>query len=138
MAGVLIEGGALEPVRRLLPAVTEAQQADLLARQCRLYNHRGIGVVRDPGLMPGEVAVYEAVTDRRELTTRTRLIARRQARRGEPTAPGAIAWDVSAETFSLTGEQRARDSYLPVQGPPVQVIPGGPAPDGPGACPVPA
>ena len=25
--GVLIEGGALEPVRRLLPAVTEAQRA---------------------------------------------------------------------------------------------------------------
>ena len=70
--GVLIEGGALEPVRRLLPAVTQAQQADLLARQCRLYNRRGIGVVRDPGLMPGEVAVYQAVADRGELTTRTR------------------------------------------------------------------
>ena len=59
---------------RLLPAVTEAQQADLLARQCRLYNRRGIGVVRDPGLMPGEVAVYQAVADRGELTTRTRLM----------------------------------------------------------------
>jgi len=55
--GVLIEGGALEPVRRLLPPVSEAQQAELLARQCRLYNRRGIGVVRDPGLMPGEVPV---------------------------------------------------------------------------------
>ena len=73
-AGVLIEGGALEPVRRLLPAVTQAQQADLLARQCRRYNRRGIGVVRDPGLMPGEVAVYQAVADRGELTTRTRLM----------------------------------------------------------------
>ena len=72
--GVLIEGGALDPVRRLLPPVTEAQQADLLARQCRLYNRRGIGVVRDPGLMPGEVAVYRAVADRGELTTRTRLM----------------------------------------------------------------
>ena len=72
--GVLIEGGALEPVRRLLPAVTQAQQADLLARQCRLYNRRGIGVVRDPGLMPGEVAVYQAVADRGELTTRSRLM----------------------------------------------------------------
>ncbi len=72
--GVLIEGGALEPVRRLLPPVTEAQQADLLARQCRRYNRRGIGVVRDPGLVPGEVAVYQAVADRGELTTRTRLM----------------------------------------------------------------
>ena len=34
-AGVLIEAGALDPVRRLLPPVTEAQQADLLARQCQ-------------------------------------------------------------------------------------------------------
>ena len=72
--GVLIEGGALNPVRRLLPPVSETQQADLLARQCRLYNRRGIGVVRDPGLMPGEVAVYQAVADRGELTTRTRLM----------------------------------------------------------------
>jgi predicted amidohydrolase YtcJ len=73
-AGVLIEAGALDPVRRLLPPVTEAQQADLLARQCRLYNRRGIGVVRDPGLVPGEVPVYQAVADRGELTTRTRLM----------------------------------------------------------------
>ena len=73
-AGVLIEAGALDPVRRLLPPVTEAQQADLLARQCQLYNRRGIGVVRDPGLMPNEVAVYQAVADRGELTTRTRLM----------------------------------------------------------------
>jgi predicted amidohydrolase YtcJ len=72
--GVLIEPGALDPVRRLLPAVTEAQQAGLLARQCRLYNSRGIGVVRDPGLTPDEVAVYRAVLDRGELTTRTRLM----------------------------------------------------------------
>jgi predicted amidohydrolase YtcJ len=72
--GVLIEGGALEPVRRLLPSVSQAQQAELLARQCRLYNRRGIGVVRDPGLVPGEVAVYQAVADRGELTTRTRLM----------------------------------------------------------------
>ena len=54
--------------------MSEAQQAELLARQCRLYNRRGIGVVRDPGLMPGEVAVYQAVADRGELTTRTRLM----------------------------------------------------------------
>src|SRR5580700_6874846 len=72
--GVLIEGGALEPVRRLLPAVSEVQQAELLARQGRLYNRRGIGVVRDPGLVPDEVAVYQAVADRGELTTRTRVM----------------------------------------------------------------
>jgi predicted amidohydrolase YtcJ len=72
--GVLIEGGALDPVRRLLPPVSQAQQADLLARQCRRYNRRGIGVVRDPGLIPDEGAVYQAVADRGELTTRTRLM----------------------------------------------------------------
>src|SRR5438034_431397 len=37
----LIEAAALDPVRRLLPPVTQAQQADLLARQCQLYNRRG-------------------------------------------------------------------------------------------------
>ena len=35
-AGVLIEAGALDPVRRLLPRCRRLQQADLLARQCRL------------------------------------------------------------------------------------------------------
>ena len=54
--------------------MTEAQQADLLARQCARYNQRGIGVVRDPGLVPGDVAVYRTVADRGELTTRTRLM----------------------------------------------------------------
>jgi predicted amidohydrolase YtcJ len=73
-AGVLIEAGALDPVRRLLPPVTQAQQAGLLARQCQLYNRSGIGVVRDPGLVPDEVPVYQAVADRGELTTRTRLM----------------------------------------------------------------
>ncbi len=72
--GVLIEAGALDPVRRLLPPQTQAQQADLLARQARLYNRRGIGVVRDPGLTPEELAVYQAVLDRGELTTRTRVM----------------------------------------------------------------
>src|SRR6185437_13322644 len=57
-AGALIEAGALDPVRRLLPPVTQAQQAGLLARQCQLYNRSGIGVVRDPGLVPDEVPVY--------------------------------------------------------------------------------
>jgi hypothetical protein len=73
-AGVLIEAGALDPVRRLLPPVTQAQQAGLLARQCQLCNRSGIGVVRDPGLLPDEVTVYQAVADRGELTTRTRLM----------------------------------------------------------------
>jgi predicted amidohydrolase YtcJ len=73
-AGALIEAGALDPVRRLLPPVTQSQQAGLLARQCQLYNRSGIGVVRDPGLVPDEVPVYQAVADRGELTTRTRLM----------------------------------------------------------------
>src|SRR5690348_9265354 len=35
--------------------------ADLLARQCQLYNRRGIGVVRDPGLVPDEVREDDSV-----------------------------------------------------------------------------
>jgi predicted amidohydrolase YtcJ len=72
--GVLIEAGALDPVRRLLPQVTEAEQVGLLGRQCRLYNSRGIGVVRDPGLMPADVGVYQELLARGGLTTRTRLM----------------------------------------------------------------
>jgi predicted amidohydrolase YtcJ len=72
--GVLIEAGALDPVRRLLPQVTHQQQADLLARQAGLYNSRGIGVVRDPGLFPDELGVYQRLLDRSELTTRSRVL----------------------------------------------------------------
>ena len=100
--GVLIEAGALEPVRRLLPPVSQAQQAELLARQCQLYNRRGIGVVRDPGLMPDDVAVYQAVADRGELTTRTRVmfwvlpqatVAGTLAYVDSRPAPGSVAGD---------------------------------------------
>ena len=66
-----------------VPPVTQAQQADLLARQARLYNRRGIGVVRDPGLVPEELAVYQAVLDRGELTT--------AAAGGSAAMPSAIA-----------------------------------------------
>ena len=73
--GVHIEAGALDPVRRLLPQVTQAQQADLLARQCQLYNRRGIGVVRDPGLVPdggsSDRAVMPAASSARVLATPT-------------------------------------------------------------------
>jgi predicted amidohydrolase YtcJ len=72
--GVLIEPGALDPVRRLLPQLTDGEQARLLARQCRLYNSRGIGVVRDPGLTPEELPVYQAVAEQGQLTTRTRVM----------------------------------------------------------------
>ncbi len=73
-SGVLIEAGALDPVRRLLPQLTPGQQADMLGRQCQLYNSRGIGVVRDPGLMPAELAIYQSLLESGKLTTRTRLM----------------------------------------------------------------
>jgi len=72
--GVLIEPGALDPVRRLLPQLAEAEQTALLERQCRLYNSRGIGVVRDPGLVPEELGVYQRLLGQGRLTTRTRVM----------------------------------------------------------------
>jgi predicted amidohydrolase YtcJ len=72
--GVLIEGGALEPVRRHLPQVSAAQQIDLLERQARLYNSRGIGIVRDPGLFPDELGIYRELVSRGGLTTRSRVM----------------------------------------------------------------
>lgn len=72
--GVLIEPGALNLVRRLLPKLADAHQTELLGRQCRLYNSRGIGIVREPGLLPAELPIYEDLLARGELTTRTRVL----------------------------------------------------------------
>ena len=80
--------------------MTEAQQADLLARQSGRYNRRGIGPVRDPGLMPGEVAVYRVVADHGELTTRTRLMFW--------VMPHATAADTLAYVDSLPDPARSR------------------------------
>ena len=72
--GVLIEGGALDPVRRLLPRQTQDQEVGLLARQCRRYNEHGIGAVREPGLFPGDIDIYQRLLDDGGLTTRSRVL----------------------------------------------------------------
>ena len=72
---MLIEAGALDPVRRLLPPVTEDQQAGLLARQCQALQPRAESASSAiPGSYRTRCAVYQAVADRGELTTRTRLM----------------------------------------------------------------
>jgi hypothetical protein len=72
--GVLIEGPAIEPLRRLLPPVSFDQEVRFLERQCRLYNARGIGVVRDPGLFRHEMLVYQRLWEQGGLTTRSRVL----------------------------------------------------------------
>ncbi|MFI7708685.1 amidohydrolase [Nonomuraea sp. NPDC049480] len=72
--GVLIEPGAVEPVRRLLPQLTTERQVELLARQCAAYNARGIGVVRDPGLFVDEMEPYQRLWEQGRLTTRSRVM----------------------------------------------------------------
>lgn len=106
--GVLIEAGALDPVRRLLPPVSAAQQAGLLARQCRLYNSRGIGIVRDPGLMPAEIAVYRSLLERGELTTRTRVMLW--------VMPRATVEDTIACIDALPGSDSLRHDKLGIWG----------------------
>ena len=71
--GTLIEG-AIEPVRRLLPPVTFGQDVAHLEQQCRLYNSRGIAVVRDPGLFRHEMLIYQLLRESGKLTTRTRAL----------------------------------------------------------------
>jgi hypothetical protein len=72
--GVLIEGPAIEPVRRLLPPVTFEQDVAHLEHQCRIYNSCGIGIVRDPGLFRHEMLVYQNLWEQGRLTTRTRVL----------------------------------------------------------------
>ncbi|MDQ6773400.1 MAG: amidohydrolase [Candidatus Dormibacteraeota bacterium] len=106
--GVLIEADALDPVRRLLPQVSDEQQTGLLERQCRLYNSRGIGIVRDPGLFPDELTIYESLARRAGLSTRTRVMFW--------VMPGAHPDDALAYIDSLPDPRGFGDEQLRVWG----------------------
>jgi hypothetical protein len=72
--GVLIEAPAHSPVTRLVPATTFEQMVKGLKLACREYNAYGIGTVRDPMVMRDQLAVYQALWGRGELTVRSRLM----------------------------------------------------------------
>lgn len=74
--GVLVEFPAMAPVAALLPRLDEAARVDALERTCRLYNSRGLGAVRDPGVDDDDVDIYRALRDRGGLSVRSRPMLR--------------------------------------------------------------
>ncbi len=55
----VLRGGQVGAANSRALQLAGAEQTALLERECRLYNSRGIGVVRDPGLVPEELGVYQ-------------------------------------------------------------------------------
>jgi predicted amidohydrolase YtcJ len=72
--GVFIEQPAFQALERLIPALSPDDQVRLLGSQCRRYNAKGIATIRDPGLTPDEIAIYQQLHNRGGLTTRTRIL----------------------------------------------------------------
>jgi predicted amidohydrolase YtcJ len=72
--GVFIEQPAFQALERLIPALSPDDQVRLLGSQCRRYNAKGLVTIRDPGLTPDEIPIYQRLHDRGGLTTRTRIL----------------------------------------------------------------
>lgn len=77
--GPLIEFPAFAPIGALLPSLTFEDQVDALRRVCALYNSRGIGAVRDPGVYRDDMLVYQALHERGGLSVRSNVMIRLDA-----------------------------------------------------------
>lgn len=72
--GVLYEPPAFEPVARLVPAPSMAQQMQALADIQRAYHAAGLTGIVDPGVTPELMRVYHALWARGELSMRSVLM----------------------------------------------------------------
>lgn len=72
--GLLLEPPAFEPVARLVPPLSSAEQADALADIQRRYHAAGLTGIMDPGVTPEIMRVYQSLWARDELTIRSVLM----------------------------------------------------------------
>jgi predicted amidohydrolase YtcJ len=72
--GVFIEQPAFQALEYLTPALSTDDQVRLLGSQCRRYNAKGLATIRDPGLTPDEIPIYQQLHKQGGLTTRTRIL----------------------------------------------------------------
>lgn len=74
--GQLLGDPALDLVAGLLPPVTFEQRVEGLEKACRLFNSRGIGSVREPGIATEDFRVYQRLWEERRLTVRSQVMVR--------------------------------------------------------------
>ncbi|MGE4240544.1 amidohydrolase [Ramlibacter sp.] len=72
--GVLMEPPAFEPVARLVPPLSMAQQEGALRDIQKRYHAAGLTGIVDPGMTPDMFAVYQNLWARGELTVRSVLM----------------------------------------------------------------
>jgi predicted amidohydrolase YtcJ len=72
--GVLLEPPAFEPVARLVPPLTLAEQADSLRDIQRAYHAAGLVGIMDPGVTPEIMRVYQQLWREGALTMRSVLM----------------------------------------------------------------
>lgn len=71
LTGVLLEPPAFNPVGELVPPLDRAERARAMLEMQSLYHAAGITSVVDPGLTADEMALYQELWSRNELTVRT-------------------------------------------------------------------
>jgi predicted amidohydrolase YtcJ len=72
--GVLMEPPAFEPVARLVPSLSLAEQADSLREIQPVYHAAGLTGIMDPGVTPEMFGIYQQLWSRGELTMRSVLM----------------------------------------------------------------
>ena len=72
--GVLMEPPAFEPVARLVPSLSVADQADALREIQAAYHAAGLTGIMDPGVTPEMFGIYQQLWSRGELTVRSVLM----------------------------------------------------------------
>jgi hypothetical protein len=72
--GLLLEPPAFEPVARLVPSLSAAEQAQAMVDMQRAYHAAGLTGIVDPGVTPPIMQVYQDLWSRDALTVRSVLM----------------------------------------------------------------
>lgn len=72
--GLLLEPPAFEPVARLVPTLSDAEQAQAMIDMQRAYHAAGLTGIMDPGVTPSMMQVYQDLWARDALTVRSVLM----------------------------------------------------------------
>ena len=92
--GVLMEPPAFEPVARLVPSLSVADQADSLREIQSAYHAAGLTGIMDPGVTPEMFGIYQQLWSRGELTVRSVLM---------PLADSSLPLETTLDRIATAG-----------------------------------
>ena len=92
--GMLMEPPAFEPVARLVPSMSIADQAESLREIQPVYHAAGLTGIMDPGVTPEMFGIYQQLWSRGELTMRSVLM---------PLADSSLPLETTLERIATAG-----------------------------------